>query len=138
MSTTSNNPPINSAASGQDDPRILYAAERTYLAWVRTGLALMGFGFVVARFGLFLRELMAAKSGEEPAQHPRLSLWVGTALVLLGVLVHVAAALRHREIVRRLRPPMAADRRWSAGAVMMGILLAFIGLLLAAYLIYAR
>ncbi len=34
-----------------------FAAERTLLAWVRTGLAMMGFGFVVARFGLFLREL---------------------------------------------------------------------------------
>ena len=33
------------------------AAERTLLAWIRTGLALMGFGFVVARFGLFLQQL---------------------------------------------------------------------------------
>jgi len=36
------------------------AAERTLLAWIRTGLALMGFGFVVARFGLFLQQLRAA------------------------------------------------------------------------------
>ncbi len=39
------------------DARIYMAAERTFLAWIRTGIALMGFGFVVARFGLFLREL---------------------------------------------------------------------------------
>ncbi len=44
---------------GTLDPRIYFAAERTLLAWVRTGLAMMGFGFVVARFGLFLRELAA-------------------------------------------------------------------------------
>jgi putative membrane protein len=42
---------------------VYFAAERTLLAWVRTGLALMGFGFVVSRFGLFLRELAAVRDG---------------------------------------------------------------------------
>lgn len=37
------------------------AAERTLLACIRTGLALMGFGFVIARFGLFLQELQFAQ-----------------------------------------------------------------------------
>ena len=40
-----------------EDPRIYFAAERTFLAWIRTGLALMGIGFAVARFGLFLQQL---------------------------------------------------------------------------------
>ena len=43
--------------SGSDDPRIYFAAERTFLAWIRTGLGLMGVGFAVSRFGLFLREM---------------------------------------------------------------------------------
>ncbi|HLX94690.1 MAG TPA: DUF202 domain-containing protein, partial [Verrucomicrobiae bacterium] len=38
------------------------AAERTFLAWIRTGIALMGFGFVIARFGLFLQELVLNKT----------------------------------------------------------------------------
>ena len=48
------------------DPRVVFAAERTLLAWIRTGLSLMGFGFVVARFGLFLRELAAVQPGVAP------------------------------------------------------------------------
>jgi putative membrane protein len=66
-----------------DDPRVPLAAERTLLAWVRTGLAMMGFGFVVARFGLFLREL-SGLGRDANDRHAGLSLWVGTTLVLLG------------------------------------------------------
>ena len=43
-----------------EDPRVRFAGERTVLAWIRTGLAMMGFGFVVARFGVFLREISNA------------------------------------------------------------------------------
>ena len=87
------------------DPRVYLAEERTMLAWVRTGLAMMGFGFVVARFGLFLRELTAARALAEPQanalpHHPMLSLWAGTALVALGVWVNVAAAIRHARFRR--------------------------------------
>ena len=56
------------------------AAERTLLAWIRTGLALMGFGFVVARFGLFLQQLQAIQHPSS-AQPYGLSLWFGTALI---------------------------------------------------------
>ena len=55
-----------------DDPRVYFAAERTLLAWVRTGLAMMEFGFVVARFGLFLRELASERGGGRPNTQPSL------------------------------------------------------------------
>jgi len=47
------------------DPRVFFAAERTLLAWIRTGLTVMGFGFVVARFGLFLSLLAAQHMSSE-------------------------------------------------------------------------
>jgi putative membrane protein len=67
------------------------AAERTFLAWIRTGLALMGFGFVVARFGLFLHEIQAIQH-DLPQQSYGFSTWFGTALVVVGVLVNISAA----------------------------------------------
>src|ERR1700691_5392410 len=77
------------------------AAERTVLAWIRTGLALMGFGFVVARFGLFLQELRGAEHAP-PAPAYGLSLWFGTALIDVGVLVNVLAAWHHARLVSDL------------------------------------
>jgi putative membrane protein len=116
------------------DPRVYFAAERTLLAWVRTGLALMGFGFVVARFGLFLRELAAVRD-VSPQHNLGLSLWVGTTLVILGVAVNLAAAVKHCYTVRRLeRGEALRFRPWSLGMV-VAFLLGLLGLLTATYLL---
>src|SRR5437016_1518543 len=81
-------------------PSDYLAAERTFLAWIRTGLALMGFGFVVARFGLFLQALQA---GQPSVARPYgLSVWFGTALIVLGVVVNIACAWNHVRLVREL------------------------------------
>jgi putative membrane protein len=118
-----------------EDPRTRFAAERTLLAWVRTGLALMGFGFVVARFGLFLREVAAA-GGDVVRPNPgNWSSRFGVALVLLGVVITVLAAVEYRTILGRInrgepyRPP-----RWSLGLLASAVLAA-IGLAMAGYLL---
>ena len=76
--------------------RLHQANERTLLAWIRTALSMMGFGFVVARFGLFLRELAAAHDTTVAPPGAHWSLWTGLALAFLGVLTVAGGLLRFR------------------------------------------
>jgi putative membrane protein len=119
------------------DPRTLLAAERTYLAWLRTGLALMGFGFVVARFGLFLRQLQLTQHMNVPS-HGAGSLWLGTGLVGLGVVVELGATLRHIKLVKQLGSGEPFEGRASRTAIAVALLLAVSGVVLGAYLVFVR
>ena len=113
------------------------AAERTVLAWIRTGLALMGFGFVVARFGLFLRELGMQQS-QQASRPTGPSLWLGTALVIVGVVVNINAVLTHIREVRQLRTGAWVAGCTSRSAITLALLLSTAGIGLAVYLIWVR
>jgi uncharacterized protein (DUF302 family)/uncharacterized membrane protein YidH (DUF202 family) len=114
-------------------PSDYLAAERTFLAWIRTGLALMGFGFVAARFGLFLQALQISQSNPGPRPYGT-SFWFGTALIVLGVFVNIGSLRSHVRLCPRveargirLRPPSK-----------LAIALAVVGLAMAIYLISVR
>jgi putative membrane protein len=113
------------------------AAERTLLAWIRTGLALMGFGFVVARFGLFLQQLQFLQHAST-AEHYGLSLWFGTALIALGVVVNISAGWRHARLVRQLERGEVTGARHANQAVATALFLGMVGLAMAIYLVSVR
>lgn len=111
------------------DPRIYFSAERTLMAWVRTGLGIMAFGFVIARFGV--AETLGT-GGDGPL--PRTpSTYAGVFLTIVGALVTAAGALQYRRFVRTLGPtelplgrasPLAPALAWIMVAT--GAFLAFL------------
>jgi len=110
------------------------AAERTLLAWIRTGLALMGFGFVVARFGLFLQQLQIMQHAPARLSYG-LSLWFGTALIATGVFVNIFAGWHHLRLVRELDRGAASRSHSSTLAITIAFFLGLVGLAMAIYLV---
>jgi putative membrane protein len=127
---------LDGAANLLSDPRVFFAAERTLLAWVRTGLTIMAFGFVVARFGLFLR-LLAVQSGTTAGGstlHNGLSNVVGIALVLIGTACMILGAVQHKSYVSTLPPADVPRSHDPLYPILLSLFLAALGLGLAVYL----
>jgi putative membrane protein len=108
------------------------ANERTFLAWVRTGAAIVVFGFAIGRFSIAMRQLTAFEG--HPIRTAGLSVWMGSGSIVAGVLMVVAGLVRYR----KTRAQLESDTFEPAGFVvdLVTILTAVFGLILAAYLIY--
>lgn len=115
------------------DPRVFFAAERTLLAWQRTGLVLMAFGFVIERTGLLLQAL-----GDVEPVHDAVLFWLGLAFILIGVVTVMIAAFQFSRFLSSMtvaeRP---AGYRVGYG-IGLNLLVALAGLLLIVVLIFFR
>ncbi len=116
-------PPASAPGHAPVDLRVLQANERTLLAWVRTSLALLGFGFAIAKLG-------AAAGGLEAAT----SLWLAGGFLAVGIATNVFAALRYFAIRRALEAARPPPRDQLHVAVLVAFV-TLLGLALAAWLL---
>lgn len=120
----------------QPDPRVFFASERTLLAWIRTGIAIVGLGFVVSRFGLFLRVLRVqlAPDHSVTSGHAYSNLF-GIALVILGAISMASAAIQHGRFVSTLPASDRPARYSPTWALWISGTLITASVLLAVYLL---
>ncbi|MGA7919900.1 MAG: DUF202 domain-containing protein [Candidatus Acidiferrales bacterium] len=125
--TTHSGPP---AAMGKASDHL--ANERTFLAWIRTSISIIVFGFVVAKFGITLREFLGVQGS---AQHESgMSLAIGVGFMVMGIFMALVSLLRYRTTMKQLNE----DNFQPAGAIVtvLAVLAAPVGVILVVYLIY--
>jgi len=112
------------------DPRVFFAAERTLLAWNRTSLTLMSFGFVIERFGLFLH--MISHENDYTQKHS--TFWVGIIFIILGVILAIVSSLQYQRFLRTLTPSETPAEYWKYLGMMTNIVLAALGIAITIFL----
>lgn len=110
------------------------ANERTFLAWVRTGAAIVVFGFAIGRFSIAMRQLVALQG--HPVGTAGISVWMGSFTIVAGVMLVVSGLVRYR----KTRAQLDAGTFEPAGFVLdlVTFLTVLFGLALAGYLIYTE
>ena len=94
---------------------------------------MMGLGFLVAKFGLFVREMLIVRGGQE-SDAPRLSLWIGASMVVLGIVMTITATIEHYLLLRRLHITHFVGKVRSVMSTAIALMLAVMGIAMVLYL----
>ena len=108
------------------------ANERTFLAWIRTGIAIMAFGFVAVKFSLFLNQIRFIADEELQLPSAGYSYWVEMGLVVLGTVMSVLAFIRYRQVENQLNE--SAYHSSTVLSLLLTVCILFVGILLVIYL----
>ncbi|HEV7331484.1 MAG TPA: DUF202 domain-containing protein [Flavisolibacter sp.] len=111
-------------------PADYLANERTFLAWIRTSIALMGFGFVIVKFAVFLRQAAFMTNRQLPLPENQSSAVTGIVMVILGALVASLAYIRYRNIEKQLQRNDYFPSKWLSVLVTAAIVIGSILLVL--------
>lgn len=114
-------------------PADFLANERTFLAWIRTSIAMMGFGFVIVKFAVFIRQVSLMTNEQIPLSRNRYSAAVGIVMVVVGALMASFAYIRFRHIQKQLFRNEFYPSRWLSLLVTLSIVIASV--LLVIYLL---
>ena len=108
------------------------ANERTYLAWIRTAISIVVFGFVVARFGITLRQFLRMQGNTQ--SESGMSLAIGVGFIAMGIFMALVSLVRYRTTMKRL--DAGEFQPATTITTVLGVIAALFGLILAVYLIY--
>ncbi len=114
------------------DPRVLFAAERTLLAWIRTGLTFIMFGFLIERSGLILEIL----SDGQQIINTEITFWLGLAFIVLGSFTAVYATSQFRKVLKTLGESEFPEGYRSQWGVVVSLIIAVLGSALAISLFF--
>jgi putative membrane protein len=124
-----------SGAKPVRDRRVHMANERTFLAWIRTSISIMAFGFVVEKFSLFVKQVSFYLGKETTPPPAGYSTVIGIILVGLGAVMGVLAFVRYKSVQRQIEEDTYS--RSPVLSVLLALSVLVIGVFLVLYLVHS-